>query len=119
MPTNNTTHHLTQRSTLCARLMELALEADDIVDLLLAEDLDPMQTQIYVGGPAFLLSLVLDNLNAAIDLLWLTPLSERPVRLEMAHILASVIPPERRAKYLGETVMTSTAEAATASRSKR
>ena len=115
MPTN----HTTQRSALCARLMELALEANDIADLLLAEEMDPMETHIYVGGPAFLLQLVLDNLNHTMDLLWLSPLSERPVQLEMARVIASAIPQERRIKYLAERAAASTAQASIADRSER
>lgn len=115
MPTN----HITQRSALSARLLELALEANDIADLLLAEELDPMEINIYIGGPAFLLSFVLDNLDATLDLFSLTPLPEQPVQLEMARIIASVMPPERRAKYLRAKAVASSAPASIASGSER
>lgn len=100
MPTNHTTQpHVSRRSVLSGRLLELALDAYDVAGLLCAEEMDGPEAEIYVGSPVHLFQRVLDELYWQIRRCYLPP-HERDWQLELSRTIASNIPRDRRAKCL-------------------
>lgn len=76
--------------------------ASDIADLLFAEGMDGWATEVCIGGPAYVLQLVLDQMRDALGRSWHTPINERAYQLELSRVMAGAIPQRRVFGYQGE-----------------